>query len=153
MYRVSDHTHWTVLWNWTRDVYTHTPLRSENKEVKGGQRDSEPWLLQRHLLPTQILQKLLKQTFQPRQLTDRRTKMQGHMLGTGASVPSPLQAKCFGKAGTWRLIGGQCWKDRESFLSPWLQQSISLRALRRVSVHSCWTGTRRQFNEIIIISE
>lgn len=25
--------------------------------------------------------------------------MEGHIVGTGVSVPSPLQAKCFGKAG------------------------------------------------------
>lgn len=56
-------------------------------------------LLERHLLPTQILQKILKQSFQPRQLTDRRKKMEGHIVGTGVSVPSPLQAMCFGKAG------------------------------------------------------
>lgn len=59
-------------------------------------------LLERHLLPTQILQKILKQRFQPRQLRDRRKKMEGHVVGTGVSVPSPLQAKCFGKAGAWR---------------------------------------------------
>ena len=58
-------------------------------------------LLERHLLPTQILQKILKQSFQPRQLRQEK-KMEGHIVGTGVSVPSPLQAKCFGKAGAWR---------------------------------------------------
>lgn len=63
-------------------------------------------LLERHLLPNQILQKILKQSIRPRQLRDRRKKkkrkkVEGHIIGTGVSVPSPLQAKCFGKAGAW----------------------------------------------------
>ena len=72
-------------------MYTFIPLRFENEEVKLG---SATWsldagLVERHLLPTQILQKILKQSFQPRQLRDRKKKMEGHIVGTGVSVPSP----------------------------------------------------------------
>ena len=50
--------------------------------------------------------------------------MEGHIVGTGVSVPAPppLQAKCFGKAGAYdgrRWIGGQSRKEteqREGFL-------------------------------------
>lgn len=84
-----------LLWNWTLD----TLISLWDWAARLGA--STRRLLKRHLLPTQILQKILKQSFQPRQLRDR-TKMEGHIVGTGVSVPSPLQAKCFGKAGAWR---------------------------------------------------
>lgn len=92
-------------------------------------------LIERHLLPTQILQKILKQSFQPSQLRDRRKQMEGHIVGTGVSVPSPLQAKCFGKAGAWRpQVDRWAKPERERVkggfpLLQWLQQSVSLKTL------------------------
>lgn len=92
--------------------------------------------MERHLLPTQILQKEKKRKpqtglFQRRQVTDRRergkkkkrTKKQGHMLGTGVCVPFPLHAKCFGKAGTQVDNAGK--KGEAFLLLPWRQQSGS----------------------------
>lgn len=62
--------------------------------------------------------------------------MEGHIVGTGVSVPSPLQAKCFGKAGV-RRPQVDWWakleRDRAKGGLPlllWLQQeSMSLKTL------------------------
>lgn len=97
-------------------------------------------LLERHLLPTQILQKILKQSFQPRQLTDRRKKMEGHIVGTGVSVPSPLRPCVLVRLAYdgHRWIGGQSRIERKQREDPlcllWLQQSISLKTLPLLSL-------------------
>lgn len=94
-------------------------------------------LLERHLLPTQILQKILKQSFQPRQLRDRRRKKNGrpHSRHWGFCPLLPLQAKCFCKAGAWRpQVDWWAKPERDKAkkqgggwfsLLLWLQQSIS----------------------------
>lgn len=78
-------------------MYTYIPLRFENEEVKLG---SATWSLDaalRKALATNSNTAKKPQT----ELSAKtgETKMEGHTVGTGVSVPSPLQAKCFGKAG------------------------------------------------------
>lgn len=79
---------------------THIPLRFENKEVKLG---STTWSLNtalRKALATNSNTAKNPQTELSAKTTERQEKkMEGHIVGTGVSVPSPLQAKCFGKAG------------------------------------------------------
>lgn len=81
-------------------MYTYIPLRFENKEVKLG---SATWSLDaalRKALATNSNTAKNPQTELSAKTTERQEKkMEGHIVGTGVSVPSPLQAKCFGKAG------------------------------------------------------
>lgn len=81
-------------------MYTYIPLRFENKEVKLG---SATWSLGAALgkaLATNSNTAKNPQTELSARTTERQEKkMEGHIVGTGVSVPSPLQAECFGKAG------------------------------------------------------
>lgn len=152
-----------LLWNLTLNVHISLwdlRTRRSNWAARLGL-----WtqLLERHLLPTEILQTILKLSFQPRQLRNRRKKMQGHIVGTGVSVPSPLQAKCFGKAGAWRpqvekwaKLEGDTAKGRVSFCYSSAQQFISLKPFLYCPFNVCApTDTeqkaRRQVNKIILI--
>lgn len=74
-------------------MYTYIPLLFENKEVKLG---SATWSLNtalRKALATNSNTAKNPQTrvFQPRQLRDRRKKMEGHIVGTGFLSPLPLR--------------------------------------------------------------
>lgn len=51
------------------------------------------WLTERHLLPTQILQKSFNRAFRQEKPRHRRKMIEGHIIGTGVFFPStPLQA-------------------------------------------------------------
>lgn len=130
-----------------------------------GQRDLEPptWLLERHLLPTQILQKILRQSFQPRQLRDRR-RINGrpHNRHWGFSPLSPSRPSVLVRLAHdgHRWIGGQSRKEteqREGFLcycgcnSPFPSFTVPLVCICPPLPHRHWTGARWQLNKIIII--
>lgn len=97
-------------------MYTYIPLRFENKEVKVGSATWSLGVALRKALATNLNTAKNPQTELSVKTTDRqeKKKMQGHILGTGVSFPSPLQAKYFGKAGTrWPQVEWLAMPERD----------------------------------------
>lgn len=144
---------------------THIPLRFENKEVKLGSATRSVNTALRKALATNWNTANNPQTeFSAKTTEKQEKKMQGHIVGTGVSVPSPLQAKCFGKAGEWwpqvdkwAKLEGDTAKGEGFLLLLSMQQFISLKPFlycpfNGICPHRHWTKKAHwQGNKIIVI--
>lgn len=96
-----DQIPWMVLlWNWSLNVHISLWDLRTRRSNWAAQLGAWTQLLERHLLPTQILQKIVKQSFQPRKRDRRKGKQtnknkEGHIVGTGVSAPSSPPGQVF----------------------------------------------------------
>lgn len=89
-----------LLWNWSLNVHISLWDLRTRRSNWAAQLGAWTQLLERHLLPTQILQKIVKQSFQPRKRDRRKGKQtnknkEGHIVGTGVSAPSSPPGQVF----------------------------------------------------------
>lgn len=137
-------------------MYTYIPLRFEYKEVK---LDSATWshntALRKALANSNTAKQSPNRAFSRDHWETGEKKGRPHSRHWGfCRLGPPGQSVLVRLANDGhRWIGGQSRNQSKGFtLSPWLQQSISLRNLPLLSPRH-WTGPRWQYNKIIIISK